>query len=213
MKAFACAAFIVLSAAACVSWALAPTPAIVPAPGQWTIDTKFTNPQQIFLRTGPANKPKRFWYSLITLTNNTGQTADFHPKCELKTDTFQIIPAGKSVAPDVFASIKRRHQAAYPFLESLAKTSNRILQGEDNTKDIAVIWPDFDAKAKMIKIFITGLSNETASVNHPVAKDKNGEPLKIFLRKTLELTYALESDSAQRSDANLIYKSKRWIMR
>ncbi len=213
MKAFACAAFIVLTAAACVSWAVAPTPAVVPAPGQWTIDTKFTHPQHILLRTGPAGKPKRFWYSLITLTNKTGTKADFYPKCELKTDTFQIIPAGKSVPPDVFDSIKNRHQAAYPFLESLAKTDNKILHGDDNTKDIAVIWPDFDAKANKIRIFITGLSNETAFVNHPIAKDKNGAPLKIFLRKTLELTYALESDSAQRSDANLIYKSKRWIMR
>ena len=213
MKAFTCAAFIVLTAAVCVSWAVAPTPAVVPAPGQWTIDTKFTHPQQILLRTGADNKPKRFWYSLITLTNNIGQEADFYPKCDLKTDTYQIIPAGRSVATDVFASIKNRHQVAYPFLELLAKTSNKILQGEDNTKDIAVIWPDFDAKAKTIKIFITGLSNETALVSHPVAKDKNGRPMMIFLRKTLELTYTLESDSAQRSDANLIYKSKRWIMR
>lgn len=213
MKAFAYSAFIVVAVATCVSWAVAPIPAVVPGPGQWTIDTEFTHPQQIILRTAPDNKPKRFWYSLITLTNMTGRKADFYPKCDLKTDTFQILPAGKSVPPDVFGSIKNRHQAAYPFLESLAKTDNKILQGQDNTKDIAVIWPDFDAKAKKIKIFITGLSNETASVNHPIAKDKDGNPLKIFLRKTLELTYTLESDSAQRSDANLIYKSKRWIMR
>ena len=213
MKAFTCAAFIVLTAFACVSWAVAPTPAIVQTLDQWTIQTKFTHPQQIFMRTGPGNKPRRFWYTLITLTNNTGQEADFHPKCELKTDTFQIIPAGKFVGPDVFQKIKHRHQAKYPFLENLSKTTNKILQGEDNTKDIAVVWPDFDPRAKKIKIFITGLSNETAMVNHPVAKDKNGQPIKIYLRKTLELTYTLESDSAQRSDANLIYKSKRWVMR
>jgi hypothetical protein len=213
MKAFTCAAFIVLMAVACVSWAVAPTPALVPDLGQWTIDTKFTHPQQIFIRTGPDNKPRRFWYILLTLTNKTGQDADFYPKCELMTDTFQIIPAGKSVAPDVFQKIKDRHQAKYPFLETLSGTTSKILQGEDNTKDIAVIWPDFDPRAKKIKIFITGLSNETAFVKHPVAKDKNGQPLIVFLRKTLELAYALESDSAQRSDANLIYKSTNWVMR
>lgn len=213
MRAFACSAFIVLSAAACVCWAVAPIPAAMPAPGQWTIDTKFTHPQQIILRTGPGGKPERFWYSLITLTNKTGRKVDFYPKCELKTDTFQIIPAGQNVTPDVFESIKNRHQATYSFLESLAATDNKILAGEDNTKDIAVIWPDFDEKAKEIKIYITGLSNETAFVNHPVAKDKNGEPLKVFLRKTLELTYNLEGDSAQRSDANLVFKSTGWVMR
>ena len=213
MKGFAFSVLIVVSAFACVSWAVAPTPAIVPGPDQWTIDTKFTHPQQIFLRTGPTNKPARFWYMLLTLTNNSGQEASFHHKCELKTDTFQILPAGKFVAPDVFQQIKSRHQAMYPFLESLSQTTYKVLQGEDNTKDLAVIWPDFDNKAKKIKIFVTGLSNETATVKHPVAKDKDGQPLLIFLRKTLELTYELQSDSARRSDANLIYKSKRWVMR
>jgi len=216
MRAFACAAFIVLAVAACppqAGWAVAPTPAIMPSPGQWTIDTKFTHPQQIILRTGADNQPKRFWYSLISLTNKTGSEVDFYPKCELKTDTFQIMPAGLNVTPDVFESIKSRHQAAYPFIESLAKADNRILHGEDNTKDIAVIWPDFDEKAKSIKIYITGLSNETAFVTHPVAKDKDGNPIMVFLRKTLELTYKLESASEQRSDANLIYESKRWVMR
>ncbi|MBN2269812.1 MAG: hypothetical protein JXN61_04310 [Sedimentisphaerales bacterium] len=213
MRALPCSAFIVLAAAACVCRAVAPTPALMPAPGQWTIDTKFTHPQQIILRTGIDNKPKRFWYSLITLTNKTGTKVDFYPKCELKTDTFQIIPAGQNVTPDVFESVRNRHQAAYSFLESLAATDDKILAGEDNSKDIAVIWPDFDEKAKEIKIYITGLSNETAFVSHPVAKDKNGNPLIVFLRKTLELTYKLEGDPAQRSDANLIYESQRWVMR
>jgi len=213
MRAFTCATFAVIIAGACVGWAAAPKPAIVPKPGQWTVDTKFTHPQQISLRLGPDNRPKRFWYSVITVTNNTGGEVDFYPKCELKTDTFQIIPAGKNVPPAVLTNLQRRHESGYPYLEPLAKTSHKILRGEDNTKDIAAIWPDFDAKAKQIKLFITGLSNETAAVDHPIAKDKDGQPLKIFLRKTLELTYSLESASALRSDSNLVYKSKRWIMR
>jgi len=213
MRGFVCGALVVLSAAVCVCWAVAPEPAVVHQPGLWTVETRFTHPQQIFLRAGPDNKPMRFWYSIITLTNNTGREVDFYPKCELMTDTFEITPAGKSILPNVFEAIKSRHQSIYPFLASLEQTGNRILRGEDNTKDIAVIWPDFDSKAKTIKLFITGLSNETAMVDHPIAKDKDGSPLKVFLRKTLELTYALEGDPAQRSDANLVYKAKRWVMR
>jgi hypothetical protein len=95
----------------------------------------------------------------------------------------------------------------------LAKAGNRILQGEDNTKDIAVIWPDFDTKAKNIKVFIAGLSNETVAIDHPMAKDQAGKPFKVFLRKTLELSYAFKGDPALRSDASLTYKGKRWIMR
>jgi hypothetical protein len=191
----------------------APEPAIVPAPGQWTVDITFTHPQQIVLLRSSDNQPMRFWYTIITLTNNTGNDVEFYPKCDLMTDTFQIIAAGKSVTPVVYEQIKMRHKSKYPFLETLDKASNKILQGEDNTKDIAIIWHDFDAQAKNIKVFITGLSNETAAVDHPVAKDNMGKPLKVFLRKTLELSYALRGDSALRSDASLAYKDKGWIMR
>ena len=213
MRGFVCAVLVVVSAGICVCWAVAPEPAATPRPGQWTVDTRFTHPQQILVRVGPDDTPQRFWYSIITLTNNANREVDFYPKCELMTDTFEITAAGKTVTPSVFAAIKNRHNSVYPFLESLEQTSSKILRGEDNTKDIAVIWPDFDAQAKQIKLFITGLSNESAMVDHPVAKDKDGNPLKVFLRKTLELTYDLQSDPAMRTDANLVYKAKRWVMR
>jgi hypothetical protein len=191
----------------------APEPAIVPAPGQWTVDVEFTHPQQIVLRRSSDNQPVRFWYTILTLTNNTGKDVGFYPKCDLLTDTFQIVPAGKSVNPVVFERIRKRHAKRYPFLEPLAKAGNKILQGEDNAKDIAIIWPDFDLEAKNIKIFITGLSNETAVVNHPVAKDETGKPVKAYLRKTLELNYSLKGDPSLRSSVNLTYKGKTWIMR
>ena len=197
---------------ACVCLA-APEPAIVPGPGQWTIDTVFIHPQQIVLQSGGGDRPRRFWYTIITLTNNINSDVDFYPKCDLMTDTFRIISAGKGVSPAVFEQIKRRHQSRYPFLEPLEGAGNKILQGEDNTKDIAIIWPDFDVQAKNIKLFVTGLSNETVVIDHPVAKDKTGKPIRVFLRKTLELSYAFRGDPSLRSDANLAYRGKRWIMR
>jgi hypothetical protein len=191
----------------------APEPAVVQEPQQWTLDVTFEHPKLIMLQPGVDGKPRRFWYVIITLTNNTNDDVDFYPKCELMTDTFQIISAGKNVSPAVFEQIKRRHQSKYPFLESLEKAGNKILQGRDNSKDIAIIWPDFDAQAQNIQIFITGLSNETAVINHPVQKDEAGNPVKIFLRKTLELNYSLRSDPALRSDVDITYKGKRWVMR
>jgi hypothetical protein len=212
MKGLIYGTFAVLTAAAWVCLA-APEPAVAPGPGLWTVDTTFSHPQQIVLRLGPDNQPNRFWYVLITLTNTTDHDVDFYPNCDLMTDTFQIIPAGKGVGSSVFEQIKRRHQSKYQFLEPLEKTGNKILQGEDNAKDIAIIWPDFDAKANNIKLFITGLSNETVAVNHPTAKDKTGKPVKVYLRKTLELSYAVMGDPALKSDASLAYAGKCWIMR
>ncbi len=206
-------ATLAISAAMAGDCLAAPEPAIVPGPGDWTVDVTFEHPQQIVLRLSSDNKPRRFWYTLITLTNKTNRDVDFYPRCELMTDTFQIMPAGKDVPEAVFERIKKRHQSRYPFLEALEKAGNKILQGEDNTKDIAVIWPDFDAQAKNIKVFIAGLSNETVAIDHPVAKDKSGKPVKVFLRKTLELSYNLGGDPALRSDTRLTDSGKRWIMR
>ncbi len=197
---------------ACVSMA-APEPAIVPAPGQWTLNMEYTNPQQITMLRGPDNKPVNFWYTIITITNNTGDDVDFYPKCDLMTDSYQIIPAGKFVSPALFDQIKNRHKSIYPFLERLNNAGSKILQGEDNTKDIAVIWPDFDTQAKNIQLFITGLSNETVAVDHPVSTDEDGKPLQIFLRKTLELSYSLRGDQALRSNSSFAFQGKRWIMR
>lgn len=200
----------VITVCACLA---APEPAIVPRPSDWTVETAFEHPEQIVVVLRGENEPRRFWYTILTLSNKTKRDVDFYPKCELMTDTFDIIPAGKGVRPQVFKQIKLRHQLKYPFIEYLEDTSSRILQGDDNTKDIAVIWPDFDANARNIKLFISGLSNETVVIDHPVAKDASGRPKKVYLRKTLELSYSIGGDPIFRSDARMIYKGKRWVMR
>ena len=212
MKRIICGMLGISAVLACTCLA-APEPAIVPAPGQWTLATEFTHPQQLVLRQGSDNKPVRFWYVIVTLTNTTDRDVDFYPKCDLMTDTFQITPAGRFVPAAAFEQIKTRHKSRYPFLEPFEKAGNKVLQGQDNTKDIAVIWPDFDVKAKNIRLFITGLSNETAVVDHPVSKDPTGQPLKVFLQKTLEISYSLKGDAALRSSVRLDYQGKRWVMR
>jgi hypothetical protein len=207
MKCLVYGTFGILAVLACVSRA-APEPAIVPRPGDWTLKVMFEHPQQILLEGGVRGRPRRFWYTILTLTNKSSDDVEFYPRCELMTDTFQIVPAEKGTPIAVFERIKRRHKSKYPFLESLKAAGNRILQGEDNAKDVAIVWPDFDAHAKGMKIFVSGLSNETVAIDHPIAKDK-----KVYLRKTLELSYGLRGDPALRSKAKLVYQNKRWVMR
>jgi hypothetical protein len=189
----------------------APQPAVVQSPGQWTVQVRFEQPQQMVLTRGGA--AVRYWYTILSLTNRTGEDVDFYPRCDLMTDTFQIVPAGMNVPPTVLERIKERHRSRYPLLESLASVGNRILEGEDNAKDIVVIWPDFDLRAESFKIFITGLSNETAVIDHPVAVDTAGHPVPVFLRKTLELDYAFRGDPALRDSVEVVYKGKDWVMR
>ncbi len=194
-------------------YAAAPQPAVVPSPDNWMLDVVFEHPQDISVKLPGDAKLRRFWYVIMTLTNKTGKDVDFYPRCELMTDTFQIIPAGMGSSSSVFDKIKKRHKSKYPLLEYVEQTSNKILQGQDNAKDIAIIWPDFDARAKGIKIFIAGLSNEATVIEHPTAKDENGRPVRVYLRKTLELSYSLPGDPDYRSDADLQYEGKSWVMR
>lgn len=190
----------------------APQPAVVQGPGQWTLELRFELPRQIVLpRQGGS--PARFWYTILTVINRTAQDVDFFPRCELMTDTFQIVPAGTNVPPLAFERVRQRHQNRYPLLESLVEVENRILQGQDNAKDIVVIWPDFDTRAESFKIFVTGLSNETAVVDHPVAVGAMGRPVRVYLRKTLVLDYAFRGDPALRDSVEVAFRDKDWVMR
>jgi hypothetical protein len=192
----------------------APEPAVVQSLTQWTIDTEYTHPQQIILQNTSSKKPLVFWYMIITITNNTGDDVDFYPKCDLMTDNLQIIPEGEDVPQEVFQQIKLRHKSRYPLLKSISQTDNKLLQSEENSKDIAIIWRDFNNKATNITIFITGLSNETAVVNYPVLKEASSDqPQQAFLRKTLKLKYAVKGDLSSRYGMSVDFKGKKWIMR
>jgi len=190
MKSFIYGTLLILGVMACLCQAV-PEPAVVPGPYEWTVEVRFEHPQQILLKAPEDNKPRRFWYIILTLTNDarladgTRPDVDFYPEYELMTDTFEVIPAGRETPTVVFEQIKKRHQSRYPFLGPLEKAGNKILQG----------------------------SNETVAIDHPVDRDQTGKPKKVFLRKSLELSYNLAGDPAFRSDARLRFKGKRWVMR
>ena len=98
-------------------------------------------------------------------------------------------------------------------MESLDFKDHRVARGEDNTRDIAIIWPDFDTKAKQVDLFVGGLSNETAVVEDPKLKDEEGNPKKVFLQKTLQLKYAVAGDEKLRSAAVMKEIEQNWVMR
>ncbi|MBN1817016.1 MAG: hypothetical protein JW828_06620 [Sedimentisphaerales bacterium] len=191
-----------------------PRPAAVPAIGDWTLEVVYENPQQITMRLPGEEQPRRFWYILLTVTNTSAMAdAPFYPSCEMVTDTFKTIQAGTNTPRAVFDAIKLRHQGVYPFLEALEDVDHKILQGQDHKRDIAIIWPDFDAKAGTVTFFVAGLSNETTVIDHPIETDAAGRPQKVILRKTLGLEYFTGGDAQLRAQTNLTFKSKIWVMR
>ena len=208
---FSLAAAILVVSAASFGY---PEPKVVQKVGQWTLDVDYSVPEQISLRLPNQKRPQRFWYVILSVTNATSlESIEFYPLCRLITDTFQVIPADKRVPIAVFNAVKRKHQGSYPFLESLDFKDHRVSRGEDNTRDFAVIWPDFDPKARQISLFVGGLSNETAVVEDPELKDAVGNPKKIFLQKTLQLKYAVAGDEKLRDTVIIKEIEQNWVMR
>jgi hypothetical protein len=191
----------------------APEPIRAKLPSIWTLDVTFEHPQQVAVQLAGDSKPTRFWYMILTLTNQTGRDVSFYPDIWLVTDTFQSVQASTKAREKVFDRIREIHKGRYPFLEPFEFVDNKILQGSDNAVDLAVIFPDFDTQAKHISIFIGGLSNETAVVNSPTEKDENGNPIKVVLHKMLELQYDIPGDPALRNCQKLDFTGSRWVMR
>jgi hypothetical protein len=191
----------------------APEPTRANLPNIWTLNITFENPQQICVQLPGEPRPTRYWYMIITLTNNTGRDVSFYPDIWLVTDTFQSVQASTKAREKVFEQIRDIWKGRYPFLERFEFVRSKILQGSDNAQDLCVIFPDFDPEAKRVDIFIGGLSNETAVTYNPAKKDENGNPVKVVLQKTLELQYDILGDPSLRNSQTLKYVAKRWVMR
>jgi hypothetical protein len=191
-----------------------PKPSLVPGAKDWTFNVVFDQPRQITLTLPGETQPKRFWYLILTVTQPvTAGEAPFYPACDLVTDTFKVVQAGKGIQGVVFDQIKRLHQGQYPFLEWIEECNTKVLPGQDNARDIAIIWQDFDPNAKSITLFVSGLSNETVVISHPTKTDAEGKPEKVLLRKSLALQYAIGGDPSLRAMATLAFKDKSWVLR
>ena len=191
----------------------APQPAIVQAPNQWTVSVRFEPLRQVSLAATQTGQPRRFWYAIVSIENATSRDIDFYPQADLLTDTFQLVGAGNNVPAGVFQIIKAQHAGLYPLLEEFPAAGSAVFQGHDHARDFAVIWPDFDTKARTVSLFIGGLSNEAVVIDHPIARDQAGSPLKVFLKKTLAIDFELRGDSALRSDGDVEFVASRWVMR
>jgi hypothetical protein len=199
-----------LSAGTLLGWA---EPSLVDKEGQWTLDVQYEHPRMISLWAPGKPQPQRYWYLIISLTNNTDREIPFYPAAELVTDTFQIIPSGADVQKRLYEEVKRLYRGSYPFLECLDFTDLTIRKGADNKRDFVLFWPDFDPKANQVQFFIGGLSNETAAVDHPIKTDASGRPLRVYLQKSLRLNYAIGVDPSLRSRASLNFEDQSWVMR
>jgi hypothetical protein len=202
-------------AAGTVALRAAPTPSLIPLAGVWQLDFELHGQPHLISITLPGDtQPRRFWYLLYTITNNTGKEVEFYPSFELFTDTFQLTQAGDKVRRPVFEAIRNLYAQTIPLLECDGMIEGRILLGKDNARDSVAIFEDFDPNATWAKIFVAGLSNEVVKIDHPFDVDPNThKPQEVLLRKTLMLEYQVPGDRYNPDNRVMLYRDRKWIMR
>ena len=176
-----------------------------PSPSGWQLEFQYGSMKQIRLVLPGQSQPQTFWYMPYTVTNNTGRDVDFYPRSYLFTDTGQLIEAMQGVdalAYPVIAKLIGRE-----LLEEELFVRGKLLQGEENARESVIIWRDFDPQAIAFKVFISGLSNETAWVNDPMTGQK------FSLVKTLQLSYGLGGDRDISAELSAQRLDEEWIMR
>lgn len=156
-------------------------------PGEaWTLTFK---PGPLRLYVDPVDG-RTYRYFTYRVTNSTGQDHMFAPRIELFTDKGEILRSGRGVPSEVTRRL--RGLLKDPLLEDENQILGDLKQGKENAKDGLVIWAASDLDSNDLTIFVTGLSNDTTQVAHPLT----GED--VTLRKTLRLDYHLPGNAADR---------------
>ena len=190
-----------------------PQPDLVLPAGTWQVDFEvLVQPESLTLALPGWPAPRTYWYILYRVSNNTPTEVEFYPYFELFTDTFRTVPGGIGPEEAVFEVIRQRYEDSYPLLEPPNLVTGELLVGQDNARDSVAIFPQFDARANAVSLFVSGLSNETARVVSPVISP-DGTAKEYLLRKTLVLQYQVPGDPRNLENRAMIYRGLDWLMR
>jgi hypothetical protein len=180
----------------------APEPQIVPS--DYQLDLDYATPQPIAIRS-PKGDIQWYWYLAYTVTNNSGADHLYIPDVTISYDNGDIVQAGADIPASVFKAIQKKERN--PLMLSPLQVVGELLQGKDFAKTSVAIWPQFDKDVKEMRIFIAGLSGETAKLK---VKDQK-EP--VLLRKTRMLIYEVPGTDTHPQAQEIKRKTDTWIMR
>ncbi len=202
--ALTCGVALVLSSRGVLARSLAPRPAL--ASRSWQLNFSFSKPQrmQVVVGHGQHAHVVTCFYLRYTVVNNTGRDIFFVPRFEMVTDTGRVIPATVDISGHLFAAI--RHRTGDAFLINPMLVAGRLLQGKDYARDSVAVFMGLTTKDRGFKIFVSGLSGETAVQANPLT----GKP--VVLHKTLLLHYSVPGEAINMRPHPILL-SKTWVMR
>ncbi len=190
---------LVLAAALCLLGASHPTPAAVPY--RWELDFE---PGELRLFVDAA-EGRAYWFFTYKVVNNTGKDRVWAPSFVLYTDQGEILKSGDEVPSAITSELLAL--MGNVLLENQFQVIGDIKVGEENAKEGLVVWAAGDTDITELRLFIGGISGETARVQNPVTGES------VVLRKTLQRTYLIPGDPLARGTDPIDLTAQEWIMR
>ncbi len=182
----------------------APRPSLVGR--SWQIDFQHSAPHRLIVVRGSAAAQHviKYWFMTYTVVNNTHKDLFFNPQVEVMADNGKILAPVAAVAPRLFKKIKA--VSASPFLINPMLIAGRLLQGADNAKQSVVVFTNLPPMARGFRVFVSGLSGETAVQKDPIT-GRN-----IVLHKTLVLHYWIPGHAIHMTPKPMLLGHK-WVMK
>ncbi len=183
---------------------LAPRPRLLSR--SWQIKFIWHAPSRLFHMSGAGRHRQlhKYWFVTYTVTNTTRRDLFFIPTFQIMLDGGGLVAPKVGITPRLYRAVKRA--TGNPFLIDPDMVSGKLLQGADNAKDSFAIFSRIPSGVRGFRIFISGLSGETAVQKDPL----NGKP--VVLHKTLVLDYRIGGHAINLSPAPILVK-KYWVMR
>lgn len=172
-----------------------------PVPTSWELDFE-PGPLRLYVdrATGDA-----YWYFTYTVTNDTGADRIWAPELVLLTDEGEILESGDGVPVEITEDIM--DLLGNDLLEQQNQIIGDIFVGEENARDGIVVWPARDLTVNELSLFISGISGETARVQHPITGES------YVLRKTLQRDYLIPGNASAKVGKAIDLVDQRWILR
>jgi hypothetical protein len=182
----------------------APQPSLFPI--AWQLDFKHGSAKRIVVGTDA------YWFLTSTITNNTGREQIWAPAFEMLTNDGKVVKSDRLIPAEVFDRIKTQEHGR--FMEPANRIAGSLHQGEDQAKDGVAIWREPMPRMGEFQIFVQNLSGEAVKLTDDDGKElKNEDGTPIFVRRTLQLNYAVYGDEyyPQRHDVHDL--GETWVMR
>ena len=144
------------------------------------------------MRMYTAVDGSQYWYMLYDVVNMSGQDRTWAPSVVLFTDRGEVLRDGAGVSRRVNHAILEH--VGDPLLEPKVAIIGVLRQGVGHARRGMIVWPAERTDVNELRVFVEGISPETATVPNPVT----GAP--VVLRKNLYLHYLVGGDSTKRGD-------------